>query len=81
MKVANYIEGKVEEMRISGKSPAWIGLTLEVLTQLSAEFRPKMRIGHSDSSEKITKFLGLDVHPIEEVGAPKDGVYLPEVSK
>ena len=85
-KTGNYIEGKVEEFRISGGKPVWIGLTLEVLTKLSDEFRPKVRNGvvyqleyletDIDPNSKIAKFLGMDVVLIEDDGAPKDGVYL-----
>lgn len=79
-RTGNYIEGKMEEFRISGGKPVWIGLTLEVLTKLSDEYRPKMRVGESDPNAKITKFLGMDVVLIQDDGAPKDGVYFHEVS-
>lgn len=78
-KTGNYIEDKMEEFRIAGGNPVWIGLTLEVLTKLSNEYRPKMRIGEDmDPNEKITKFLGIDVVLIESENAPKDGVYFHE---
>lgn len=70
-----YIEDKLEEFRIAGGKPAWIGLTLEVLTKLSNELRAKMRAGESDPNAKITKFLGMDVILIEDQSAPSDGVY------
>lgn len=78
-KTGNYIEDKVEEFRIAGGKPVWIGLTIEVLTKLSDEYRPKMRVGDQDPNAKITKFLGMDVVLIEDEGAPKDGVYLHDV--
>ncbi len=78
-RTGNYIEDKMEEFRIAGGKPVWIGLTLEVLTKLSDEYRLKMRHGEQDPHAKITKFLGMDVVLIQDEGAPKDGVYFHEV--
>ena len=74
-KTGNYIEDKLEEFRIAGGKPVWIGLTLEVLTSLSDEISKKMRLGETTPNSKIKKFLGLDVMPIQDEGAPADGVY------
>lgn len=88
MKIANYIEDKLEEFRISGKHPESISLTSEVMKNLCEELRAKERpviLKIDDVSIKpmpiITKFMNLPVYT--EVGPqmPADGVKINEVSK
>ena len=78
-----YIEDKVEEFRISGKTPDYIGLTESAHKKLSDEFRPKERIkmGDSDDNALISEFLGLPVVQVSGTMVPDDGVYIHPRSK
>ena len=78
MKIASYIEGKLEEFRISGKSPAkWLGLTPEVHRKLSDELRPKLRPEQQPAEDAVlTAFLGMVIIPVAPQHMPDDGVYI-----
>lgn len=89
MKTANYIEGKVEEFRLSGKSPAWIGLDDNVMQSLAEELQGKSKnlnvelsIGGLtlDARFIVTEFLGLRVSSYVGPEMPSDGVYIQEVN-
>jgi hypothetical protein len=76
MKMANYIEGKLEEFRLSGKVPAkWIGLSVEAFNQLENELRPMLRNGE-DKDARLTDFLGMVLIPMSGPMMPDDGVYI-----
>lgn len=73
---ALYIEDKLEEFRIAGKSPAWLGLSLEVHKQLSEELKQKLREEDRDKAGPLTDFLGLSIIPMGGKLLPSDGVYI-----
>ena len=87
MKTANYIEGKLEEFRLSNKTPSWIGLELEVMKSLALELEGKTKNSNVevqfdgiklDAIPIITEFLGVRVFTYTGSDMPVDGVYIQE---
>jgi hypothetical protein len=79
--MSQYIADKIEEFRIAGKKPAYLGLSEVAHKQLSDELRPKERvpIGDKEVNDKalVSEFLGLNVITVHET--PIDGVYIHEI--
>lgn len=72
-KMINYLEGKIEEFRIEGKTPEVIMLSYDNLEKLRAELE-KAR-GYNSN---ILVFLGLDVYGSADPIVSKDGIYIRE---
>lgn len=86
MKIGNLIEGKLEEMRIAGKTPAWIGLSNEAMESLVSELDKKKKKTMTikvDGQEIVPfkivqRFLNLRVCIVMGPEMPADGVYIQE---
>ncbi|HBI00978.1 MAG TPA: hypothetical protein DDY18_05075 [Flavobacterium sp.] len=85
MKTANYIEGKLEEFRLSGKTPAWIGVSDVVMRELARDLDYKnveveinFQLNVLDTRWFVKDFLGLRVIFFTGPEIGSDGVYIQE---
>lgn len=76
----NYIEDVLEEFRIAGGKPSWIGLAKNVWDQFQVECKEMHRYGE-DAGGVVIKFLGLDIIPMAGPLMPADGVYIHDANK
>ena len=76
MKMANLIESTLEEMRIQGKKPGYIGMTPAARLQLEEELKP-LQVKDAPYG-KIIAFMGLVIIPMDGKMMSKDGLYIPD---
>jgi hypothetical protein len=77
---ANYIEGKLEEFRIAGKKPGWLGLRPDVHEKLNEEMRALERVSHKNNNGKLIEFMSLVIIPMDQPTMPIDGVYIHDIN-
>ena len=73
--IANYIEGKIEEFRIDGNSPLYLGLTEKAYSRLRKELLCMANVDSSDLFN-LKEFLGLPVFIEARPDMPTDGVFI-----